>query len=68
MRLLLWHGMLALKERGVRWLDLGGVATDRAPQLSSFKFGLGARGTVEAGTYLLSPLSMSLGTRGGRTV
>jgi hypothetical protein len=51
MRLLLWRGMLALQERGVRWLDLGGVATDRAPGLSRFKFGMGGTVTVEAGTY-----------------
>jgi hypothetical protein len=51
MRLLLWQGMLALRNCGVRWLDLGGVATDRAPGLSRFKFGLGGDVTVEAGTY-----------------
>ena len=51
MRLLLWRAMLALREREVRWLDLGGVATDRAPGLSRFKFGMGGEVTVEAGTY-----------------
>jgi lipid II:glycine glycyltransferase (peptidoglycan interpeptide bridge formation enzyme) len=51
MRLLLWQGMLALRERGVQWLDLGGVATDRAPGLSRFKFGMGGTVGVEAGTY-----------------
>jgi len=51
MRLLLWRGMLALQERGVGWLDLGGIATDRAPDLTRFKLGMGGSVLVEAGTY-----------------
>ncbi|WP_222183402.1 GNAT family N-acetyltransferase [Geminicoccus harenae] len=51
MRLLLWRGMLALQERGVGWLDLGGIATDRAPGLTRFKLGMGGSVSVEAGTY-----------------
>jgi lipid II:glycine glycyltransferase (peptidoglycan interpeptide bridge formation enzyme) len=52
MRLLLWHSLLALQERGVGWLDLGGIATDRAPGLSRFKLGMGGVVTIEAGTFL----------------
>lgn len=52
MRLLLWRGMLALRERGVAWLDLGGIATDRAPGLSRFKLGTGGLLTIEGGTFL----------------
>jgi hypothetical protein len=51
MRLLLWREMLALQERGVGWLDLGGIATDRAPGLSRFKLGTGGILTIEGGTF-----------------
>lgn len=51
--LLLWQGMLHLSERGVRWLDLGGIDTERAPTLARFKLGLGGEATTLAGTFLI---------------
>lgn len=50
--LLLWHAMLALKERGVRRLDLGGVDTARGAGLARFKIATGGEVLTLAGTYL----------------
>ncbi|SMH56236.1 lipid II:glycine glycyltransferase FemX [Azospirillum agricola] len=50
MRLVLWRAMLALKERGVRALDLGGV-TDSAPGVTEFKLGTGGRADETVGQY-----------------
>lgn len=50
--LLLWHGILALRERGVRTLDLGGVDTARGAGLARFKIGSGGEVVTLAGTYL----------------
>lgn len=52
---LLWRAMLELKRRGVRWLDLGGLNTDKAPGIARFKLGLGAEVATLAGTYVLRP-------------
>ncbi|MEI7445881.1 MAG: GNAT family N-acetyltransferase [Burkholderiales bacterium] len=50
--LLLWHGVLALRERGVRTLDLGGVDTARGAGLARFKIGSGGEVLTFAGSYL----------------
>jgi hypothetical protein len=50
--LVLWQGIAALKEAGVRLLDLGTVDTDRSPGLARFKLGTGAAPLTLAGTYL----------------
>jgi hypothetical protein len=50
--LLLWQGLLALKERGVAWLDLGGVDGLAMPGVSRFKLGLGGELFTLAGTYV----------------
>lgn len=49
--LLLWQGVLALRERGVAFLDLGGIEA-RAPGVARFKMGLGGSVVELAGTYL----------------
>lgn len=49
--LLLWEAMTALKKRGIRWLDLGGVSDDSAG-LKRFKLGTGGDVRSLAGTYL----------------
>lgn len=49
--LLLWHAVLALRRRGVAFLDLGGLDA-RAPGVARFKLGLGARVVPLAATYL----------------
>jgi hypothetical protein len=49
--LLLWHGILALRERGVRSLDLGGVDTARGAGLARFKIGSGGDVVTFGGTY-----------------
>ncbi len=49
--LLLWRGLLALKQDGTRWLDLGGVSPT-APGVARFKLGLGGELFTLAGTYL----------------
>lgn len=37
---LLWQAILTLKERGIRWFDLGGISRDRNPGITAFKLGL----------------------------
>ncbi len=49
--LLLWRGILALKQDGTRWLDLGGVSPT-APGVARFKLGLGGELFTLVGTYL----------------
>jgi len=50
--LLLWQAMLALRERGVRRLDLGGVDTVRSGGIARFKIGTGGEVLTLAGTFL----------------
>ncbi|MFZ1426943.1 MAG: GNAT family N-acetyltransferase [Geminicoccaceae bacterium] len=51
--LLLWRAVDLLARAGVRWLDLGGLATDRAPGIARFKLGLGGEVATLPGTYLM---------------
>jgi len=50
--LLLWHAIEALKQRGIRQLDLGGVNTARSAGIARFKLGTGGQPVILAGTYL----------------
>jgi hypothetical protein len=50
--LLLWQAALALRERGVRTLDLGGVDTARGAGLARFKIATGGEVVTLAGTFL----------------
>ena len=50
--LLLWRAMSALRKRGGRWLDLGGVDTTHAPGVARFKLGLGGEPFTLTGTYI----------------
>ena len=50
--LMLWQAVQALKARGVRSLDLGGVDTQRGAGLARFKIGTGGAVITLAGTYL----------------
>ena len=49
--LLLWRGALALRERGITWLDLGGI-NPAAPGVARFKLGMGGEFVTLAGTYI----------------
>ncbi|MEK0082749.1 lipid II:glycine glycyltransferase FemX [Benzoatithermus flavus] len=49
--LLLWRALAMLHERGVRWVDLGGIDTDRSPGIARFKLGLGGEPVTLAGTF-----------------
>lgn len=60
-RLLLWRGIGLLRERGVRWLDLGGIATDKAPGPTRFKLQTGAVPEILPGTFLIPPQLPILG-------
>lgn len=51
--LLLWHAVTTLAATGVRWLDLGGLTTDRTPGIARFKLGLGGEVATLPGTYLI---------------
>jgi hypothetical protein len=50
--LLLWRAVLALREQGLEWLDLGGVNAAAAPGVARFKLGLGGRLYTLAGTFI----------------
>jgi hypothetical protein len=50
--LLLWQAMLALRERGVRRLELGAIDTQRGAALARFKIGSGGRVAAFSGTWL----------------
>lgn len=49
--LLLWRALAMMHERGVRWVDLGGIDTDRLPGIARFKLGLGGEPETLAGTF-----------------
>lgn len=57
--LLLWRALGTLIDQQVRWLDLGGIATDRSPGIARFKLGLGGAVTVLPGTFLVGGLRRS---------
>jgi hypothetical protein len=48
--LLLWQGLIRLRDAGVKWLDLGGMDA-RAPGIARFKLGLGADAVTYSGTW-----------------
>ncbi|MBT5049608.1 MAG: GNAT family N-acetyltransferase [Rhodospirillaceae bacterium] len=50
--LLLWRGIQALKDSGIRWLDLGGLNTGSGAGIARFKLGLGPDPFTMAGTFL----------------
>lgn len=49
---LLWEAMRRLRATGIRWLDLGGLNTERAPGIARFKLGTGAVPLIYAGTFV----------------
>ncbi len=49
---ILWEAIAELKSRGVRWLDMGGVNTQRSAGVARFKIKTGGRVTTFAGTYI----------------
>lgn len=49
--LLLYKGMEALKERGIRLLDMGGINTARSAGIARFKISTGAQVVTLAGTF-----------------
>ncbi len=51
MRLVLWRAIGHLRERGFRWLDLGGINPDTAPGVTEFKLGTGGEATESVGLY-----------------
>jgi lipid II:glycine glycyltransferase (peptidoglycan interpeptide bridge formation enzyme) len=50
---MLWRAIEALREKGVRVLDLGGVNTQRSAGIARFKMATGGQVRRLAGTYLL---------------
>lgn len=48
----LFEGLLALKEKGIKWLDLGGINTGEQAGIARFKLGLGQAPTTFVGTFL----------------
>lgn len=53
--LMLFRAALALREEGVRWLDLGAVDTEQSPGLARFKLGTGAALRPLVATLLVLP-------------
>lgn len=50
--LILWQGMLALKNKGIKFLDLGGLNTVDLAGIARFKLGTGATPLTLAGAYI----------------
>jgi len=50
--LILWKGIEALRERGIRMLDLGGVNTIRSAGIARFKMSTGGKVLTLAGSYI----------------
>lgn len=50
--LLLWRGLQALCDRGIRYLDLGGLDWAKAPSVAHFKAGLGGEAFSLPGTFV----------------
>lgn len=50
--LILWQAIQELQSRGVRWLDLGGVNTQRSAGVARFKIRTGGEVRTFAGTYM----------------
>ena len=50
--LILWKGIEALRERGIRILDLGGVNTIRSAGIARFKMSTGGKVLTLAGSYI----------------
>lgn len=48
----LFTAMLALKERGINWLDMGGVDTGPQAAIARFKLGMGHPPETLVGTYI----------------
>ena len=53
--LMLYRAALALREEGVRWLDLGSVNAEESPGLARFKLGTGAALKRLGSTLLVRP-------------
>jgi len=51
MRAVQWHAMRLLKERGVRWFDIGGINPESAPGVTEFKLGTGGEATETVGLF-----------------
>ena len=51
MRLVLWRAIGHLRERGFRWLDLGGINPDTAPGVTEFKLGTGGEASESVGLF-----------------
>lgn len=49
--LLMWQGLLKLREQGLHWLDLGGINTAELAGISHFKLGVGGQTVVHPGTF-----------------
>jgi len=44
---ILWNTMMLLKQKGIRWFDMGGIDEDKSPGISDFKLGVnGVRYTL----------------------
>ena len=52
---LLWRAIQNLRGKGVHWLDLGGIDTEKAGGVARFKLGMGGEPVTLAGSYLMAP-------------
>jgi hypothetical protein len=48
---LLWQAMVHLKQRGLRWLDLGGLDEERLPGITAFKLGINGERYENVGEF-----------------
>jgi lipid II:glycine glycyltransferase (peptidoglycan interpeptide bridge formation enzyme) len=59
--LLQWNAMQRLKDRGVRWYDLGGIDPEVNPGVYSFKKGFSGADICQIGSLIASESTVSLG-------
>jgi len=48
---LLWQAIVHLRQRGLRWLDLGGVDEERTPGIAAFKLGINGERYESVGEF-----------------
>ena len=51
-KVLMWQSILYLKEKNIKWLDLGAMDSKSAPGVAKFKQGMGGDAFILCGTYI----------------
>ena len=49
---ILWNAMMLLKQKGIRWFDMGGIDEDKSPGISDFKLGVNGVRYILLGEFI----------------